>query len=39
VSVPDDFFNGDSWHKELEHICKTGKPMMDFINTVVDDYE
>ena len=39
VSVPDDFFEGDGWFEQLEHICKTGKPMMDFINNVVDDYE
>ncbi len=29
----------DGWVEQLEHICKTGKPMMDFINNVVDDYE
>ena len=39
VSVPDDFFEGDKWQEKLENICKTGKPMMDFINNVVDDYE
>ena len=39
VSVPDDFFEGSNWLEKLENICKTGKPMMDFINNVVDDYE
>lgn len=38
-SVPDDFFLGDGWLDEMEHIFKVGKPMMDFINSVVDDYE
>ncbi len=39
VKVPDDFFEGDRWFDRLVDICKTGKPMMDFINSVVDDYE
>lgn len=37
--VDDDFFCSPSWMDEMEHIFRTGKPMMDFINAVVDDYE
>jgi len=38
-SVPDTFFEGDRWLSEMVKILKVGKPMMDFINTVIDDYE
>lgn len=37
--VDDDFFEGDGWLDELEHMCKAAKPMMDFTNAVIDDYE
>ena len=37
--VEDDFFEGDGWLDELERMCKAAKPMMDFINAVIDDYE
>jgi len=37
--VPDNFFEGDRWLDELESVMRTAKPMMDFINAVVDDYE
>lgn len=37
--VGDDFFDGDDWLAAMEKVFKTGKPMMDFINSVVDDYE
>ena len=37
--VPDDFFDGEAWPKEMVKILKTGKPMMDFTNNVIDDYE
>ena len=37
--VPDDFFSGEAWLDEMERILKAGKPMMDFINSVIDDYE
>lgn len=37
--VDEDFFNGDEWLDEIEVLFKAGKPMMDFINAVVDDYE
>ena len=37
--VPDDFFEGDGWLDEMERMCKAAKPMMDFTNAVIDDYE
>lgn len=37
--VPDDFFDGEQWPKQLTKYLKAAKPMMDFINSVVDDYE
>ncbi len=36
---PDDFFQGDGWLDELDRVMRLAKPMMDFINSVVDDYE
>ena len=38
-NVPDDFFNGDDWYDEAMKIFKSAKPMMDFMNAVIDDYE
>lgn len=38
-AVPDSFFEGDQWFDEMAKILKVGKPMMDFINSVIDDYE
>lgn len=37
--VGEDFFDGDGWLDDIERYFKAGKPMMDFINAVVDDYE
>ena len=37
--VPDTFFEGDGWLKEAVKIFKVAKPMMDFMNSVIDDYE
>ncbi len=37
--VGDDFFEGDRWLKETEKMFRAAKPMQDFINSVVDDYE
>lgn len=37
--VPDNFFEGDAWLEPMTDICRTAKPMMDFINAVIDDYE
>lgn len=38
-SVPDDFFEGDKWIEEAAEMFKVAKPMMDFMNSVIDDYE
>ena len=35
----DDFFEGDDWLNEMERIFLAAKPMMDFVNAVIDDYE
>lgn len=37
--VGDEFFEGDGWIKKMSDIFRTAKPMMDFVNSVVDDYE
>ena len=37
--ISDDFFDGDDWYDEAMNIFKTAKPMMDFMNAVIDDYE
>ena len=37
--VPDTFFEGDQWLDESARIFATAKPMMDFMNAVIDDYE
>jgi hypothetical protein len=37
--VPDSFFEGDGWLDEMERIFLAAKPMMDFMNAVIDDYE
>lgn len=37
--VPNDFFNGEEWYDEAMKIFMTAKPMMDFMNSVIDDYE
>lgn len=39
VALDDAFFAGPDWIKRLEEMALTAKPMMDFINSVVDDYE
>lgn len=38
-TVSEDFFDGDSWRRPLVDIFKTAKPMNDFVNAVIDDYE
>lgn len=38
-AVPDTFFEGDGWLDDMVEILQVGKPMMDFINSVIDDYE
>jgi len=37
--VADDFFEGDKWLSKVEPMFRAAKPMQDFINNVVDDYE
>lgn len=37
--VSDDFFDGDVWLDDMERIFRAGKPMLDFTNSVIDDYE
>lgn len=37
--ISDDFFAKDTWREDMTEIFLIGKPMMDFINDVVDDYE
>lgn len=38
-AVPDSFFEGEKWLDDMCGILEIGKPMMDFINSVIDDYE
>lgn len=37
--VSDAFFECDAWLAELTKMMKAAKPMMDFVNAVIDDYE
>ena len=37
-AVPNDFFEGDVWLDEMERMFRAAKPMMDFMNSVIDDY-
>jgi len=37
--VDDDFFSSASWLDDMATILQAGKPMMDFMNSVIDDYE
>ncbi len=38
-AVSNTFFEGDDWLDEMERIFRAAKPMMDFMNSVIDDYE
>jgi uncharacterized protein (DUF2461 family) len=38
-AVPESFFEGDGWLDEMEQIFRAAKPMVDFMNAVIDDYE
>lgn len=38
-AVADDFFEGDAWLDTIEKMFRAAKPMMDFMNAVIDDYE
>ena len=37
--VEDAFFEGDQWLDKMATMFMAGKPMMDFTNSVIDDYE
>ena len=37
--VADDFFEGGKWIDRMVSMLKAAKPMMDFMNAVIDDYE
>lgn len=37
--VSEDFFEGDGWLNKVEKMFRAAKPMMDFTNSVIDDYE
>ena len=37
--VSEGFFEGDKWLDEMECVFRAAKPMMDFMNAVIDDYE
>ncbi len=37
--VDDDFFEGEAWIPKAVRMLLTAKPMMDFTNSVIDDYE
>lgn len=39
MRVDEGFFDRDGWQEDMSRIFETGKPMMDFINAVIDDYE
>ncbi|MBP5276918.1 MAG: DUF2461 domain-containing protein [Prevotella sp.] len=38
-AVSNNFFEGDGWLEEAINTFRVAKPMMDFINGVIDDYE
>lgn len=38
-AVHDDFFSQTDWLDRMAETLTVGKPMMDFINSVIDDYE
>lgn len=37
--VSDTFFSGDKWIQKVVPLFLAAKPMMDFVNNVIDDYE
>ncbi|MCR4918661.1 MAG: DUF2461 domain-containing protein [Prevotella sp.] len=37
--VADSFFEGDKWLERMMPIFETARPMVDFVNAVIDDYE
>jgi len=39
VNVDDRFFQGDAWLPKMAEVFAAAKPMLDFVNAVIDDYE
>lgn len=39
TKVPDDFFSQADWTSQAAALFRIAKPMMDFTNSVIDDYE
>ena len=37
--VDENIFSSDTWHTKMKEIFIVAKPMMDFVNNVIDDYE
>ena len=37
--VGDDFFEGEGWLREIDRMFRAAKPMLDFTNAVIEDYE
>lgn len=37
--VPDDFYDHADWNRKMVKMLQVAKPMMDFVNSVIDDYE
>ena len=37
--VDDNFFEGEAWLDTMADVFSVAKPMMDFVNAVIDDYE
>jgi hypothetical protein len=37
--VADNFYHGDGWLDAIEPMFRAAKPMMDLMNSVIDDYE
>lgn len=39
IRVPDDYFASARWTENMAQVFEIAKPMMDFMNDVIDDYE
>jgi len=39
IKVEDTFFDSPQWFDKMVDVFKVAKPMMDFMNSVIDDYE
>lgn len=38
-NVPDDFFDDPQWLDRMAEVFMVARPMLDFVNAVIDDYE